>query len=410
MAQQPEKSGKASVQIAARTAEFLTAANCAHVLSDALITHHHKIPQTGVPDSQAIRNLESTTRSMPNSVGLCSTTLESQSPFTTTFAGAQVSVGQDLCVPQDSELGQSLIDLTRAGRAADLQKRGLSEDMIMHLRNAVASNADRYPSAISRTQKQVFFEGPHDCVLVTPVYPAKFAHEINRRLQERRRALKEVQDKPAPERPRLPRHGVYAVGGANPQNVGAIVNKNSSLTRRGGVPILFVSPPAEHLDSIQIMLRRLRASGRYTSIIHLDNDALLTYGHRAARGIALATHRNAEVSQATDLVNEFMRPRTLLTPVLSTFERSFWDHPGWKKVDPDERAWLDPRQGLFDADRLSGRWARAIAYRITRIMERHEQTQGHTDDVAPTPFTMPDRSLTALEDAFLRALKEDATA
>jgi hypothetical protein len=407
MAKHPVKTSEASSQIAERTAELLSAADCVGVISKAVITHHHKIPQTNVPESQSIRNMESVTRSMPNSIGLCSPTLESRSPFTATFAGPQIAVGQDLCVPPEGGIGGSLIDLARSGQDHELHKRGLTEEMITHLRSAIAPNEDHYPSSVSRTQKQVFFEAPEDCVLVTPVYPAKLAHELNRRLRERRQAQKEAQDKSDPNGPKLPPHGAYAVGGANPQNVGAIVNKNSALTRRGGIPILFVSPPREDLAPVQKMLRRLRASGRYAAIAHLDDDALLTFGHRAARGIALAVHRHAEASQAADLVHDFMKPRALLTPVLSAFERSFWEQPGWNRIDPDERAWLDPRQGSVDAIRLSTRWAGAIVSRIAKVMDRHAKIKDRTDGDAPTSFLMPDRSFSALEDAFCRALEKE---
>ncbi|MFP5514820.1 MAG: hypothetical protein ACLGJC_17260 [Alphaproteobacteria bacterium] len=419
----PPKQAKAKadpMHISPRTRALLGAPDAAQQLSDALVTHHHKLPQTSVPDSQAIKDLGSIGRSLDNGVGVCSATIASEDAFSATYGGADIAIGQDLCV-NPNETTPSLLRLARGGSDDDLLARGLTEDMIPPLRTAVGSNMNRYPNAVARQQSQVYFEAGDDCVLVTPVYPVKFAHELNHRLQQRRTAYQALRNEHHTQRgpegtaarrpgtgfgsvPRLPPAGSFSVGGANPQNVGAIINKNSATTRRSGVPVLLVRQPRDLSRPIDKVLRKLRAAGRYASVAELPEDALLTYGWRAARGIALATHRNAEASQASELARFFLEMRMRITPVLLSFDPSFWSDGGWNRVAPIERAFLDPRQGELDIAALTRVFARSVAARIETSINRASATRHADTDENQPRFLMPDRSVKALEDAFCLAL------
>lgn len=399
------------MQISPRTRTLLCAPNATPQLSNALITHHHKLPQTSVPDSQSIKDLGSISRSLDNGIGVCSATIDSEDVFSTTWGGPAIAIGQDLCVNPDETI-PSLLRLARDGRDDALLARGLTEDMASSLRVAVGSNMSRHPITVARQQSQVYFEAGDDCVLVTPVYPVKFAHELNRRLQQRQAAYKALEKArssgTSPDAlPRLPSNGLFSVGGANPQNVGAIINKNSVATRRGGVPILFVRQPRDRQDPIAKVLQRLRASGRYASVAELPKDALLTYGWRAARGIALATHRNAEAAQANELARSFLEMRERITPVLLSFAPSFWADGGWDRVAPDERAFLDPRHGEVDIAALAESFARSVVIRVEASIAQAATARHAESDAIQARFVMPDRSATALEDAFRLALARE---
>ncbi len=409
------------MQIAPRTRKLLCAPDAIRQLSDALITHHHKLPQTSVSDTQSIKDLGSLGRSLDNLVGVCSATIDSDDALSATYGGPTIAIGQDLCVSPDKTT-PSLLRLARGDRDDELLARGLTEDMILSLRAAVGGNASRHPDAVARQQTQVYFEASGDCVLVTPAYPVKFAHELNRRLQQRRAAYEALRNARrtgtgsdgnagrssgtglAPL-PKPPSNGLFSVGGANPQNVGAIVNKNGATTWRGGVPILLVRTQPQHRQGpIAKILQKLRASGRYASVAELPEDALLTYGWRAARGIALATHRNAEAGQAGELARSFLEMRRRITPVLLSFDPTFWADGGWNRVTPNERAFLDPRQGEVDGAALSSAFARSVAALVEKSINQARAARHAEGEGDGARFLMPDRSVTALEDAFRRTL------
>lgn len=385
-------------------------------LKSAIFTHASKIPSTSVGHDFSILDTASAgigflhNSGMP---GICSPNIKSCSPFSATFSGKDIAAGQDLAVDRDAD-HPSLFSLAREGRETELLALGLTQQMARDLIQIISASTDRYPSSVSSLQKQVYFEAGSDSILVTPLYPVKFAHEINRRVQDRRARRKAVLEeykkagKVLPtEHPDVLRVAYYGIGGANPQNVGAIVNKNGLTTRRGGVPMLIVNPPQDRRTAVQRDMQKLRALATYAAIAFIPADELISYANRSAMNLALAAHRNAEYIHAEEIVTAFLGKSAAVMAVFANFQEGFWsdEDGGWSRFSRDERQWLDPREGEFSLDALASQFCAAVASKIEAAVRR-EAARGDQGGEGKSVFNLSDRSREALTEAFRAILKE----
>ena len=364
----------------------------------ALVTHHHKIPFTSVNATLGLLDTWAIDRAGSNSLvpGITSAAIHSDSPLGLSFAGQDIAIAQDLCceirLPGHAH-PVSLLELARRGDADSLASFGLTPEEIAALISAVTDVRSQAPGSVDSGMKQVYFEAGADAVLVTPVYPIKFAAELNSRLRQRDADRKKT-DKEASGRKLRIRRIMQPVGGANPQNVGYLVAKTSDSTVRGTIPLLAFTPPADRAGENTRLLRKIIALGAYGKAIPLDTESLALYGRRAALANNLAIHRDAEADHAADIAQEFLTPLSALRPIIAALDTGVWKDPAWSRIDPAERRLLDPRLGILDARLAARACAARVRDRIARQMNRARVEAGQK-------FSLPARSFAALEDAFI---------
>lgn len=362
-----------------------------------IATHHPKLGHTKIDSSQFVRALKTVHHDPGFTAGLCSLSIDSPFGLGATPGGAEVGISMalacDLGLPEPaSALGKL---------ATDQPLTGVETRHFQPLRDALTALKDRAPSSVTQFEKLFFFETREEEVLLTPLLSLKWVHEINRRLQERDARF--FQEKKAGEEPsarRVPR--LYGpVGGANPQNVGYVVNKNSRNTRRGAIPMLAVRCPEDRRGDLQRALARLGATRSFARVV-LDQAEmraeLLAYGRRAALQLELATHRDAEARHALEIARMFVEFRAALQPWIAALPPLDRQAP-WNRLDAHERAWLDPRVGPFEAAPLARRFALAVGGRIGRLLEGARSAMDGAER-----FILPERSVNQLSAAFEEVL------
>lgn len=384
-------------------------ANGASGLSDALITHHHKIPFPSTDTASGILDIASIDPDVTNDAlpGISSATIYSDSPVGLSHTGQKIGIAQDLSCEikiegRDDPI--SILELARRNDVDGLEHVGLTAAEISHLIQEVAKIAPRIPDVIDGSMKQVYFEAGDQAVLVTPVYPVKFTTELNSRLRRLATEIRAEADDPDNTgiRRRSPRRVGQPVGGANPQNAGYLVSKGSESTRRYAIPILVFTPPSDSSSDATRLLRRLIARGSFAKMGVIDDADLALYGRRSAFASDLSSHRNAETGHASEIVDAFLAPLVDLSPQICGLPPDIWRDPSWEQIPHCERALLDPRLGKLDAARLARHFADHLSNRIRVLLTPRGQSAEHAS--TNSGFSLSARSKTALEDAFVMAL------
>ncbi|MBF0261459.1 MAG: hypothetical protein HQL97_06490 [Magnetococcales bacterium] len=366
-------------------------------LAAIVATHHPKLGHTKIDAGQFVRCLKTVRRDPEFTDGLCSLAIESPYGLGATPGGAEVGISMalacDLGLPEPASALGNL--------AADQPLAGVEAKVWSPLRDALGGLRDRAPAHVTQFEKLLFFETSAEESLLTPLLSLKWVHELNRRLQER--DARYFQAKKAGEEPtarRVPR--LYGpVGGANPQNVGYVVNKNSRNTRRGAIPMLAVRCPEDRRTDLQRALARVGATRSFARVVvdqPQTREELRAYGRRAAMKLELATHRDAEARHAREIAGLFVEFRELLQPWIAALPPLDQGAP-WNRLDPNERAWLDPRVGPFEVAPLARRFAEVVGGRIARLLDPH-----HADAEEGERFVLPNRSQAQLRATFEEVL------
>ncbi|MBY0430495.1 MAG: hypothetical protein K2Q10_04805, partial [Rhodospirillales bacterium] len=257
---------------------------------------------------------------------------------------------------------------------------------------------DHAPDTITQYERLVFFEGQDDEVLLTPIVSLKMVHEMNHRLKERRDHFFQARMAGEKSAVRLLDKVTFPIGGANPQNVGYVVNKGTRNTRHGRLPVLTVTCPEDRRSQIQRRFATMGGARSYLRVASVDKTQLGEYGRRAAIQIGLATHRQAEARQAQEIARQFIEARIGFHPLLATMKPLDEVEP-WKAMDADELAWIDPRVGEFHREVLADRFAQEVKARVERVMNANR-----SGDTSQSPFMMDDRSVESLIEAFKEIL------
>ncbi|WP_130470803.1 hypothetical protein [Candidatus Magnetaquicoccus inordinatus] len=361
-------------------------------LPTILATHHPKLGHSKVDNSQSVLCMQTAARDRKLKIGICSRTLESRYGFGALPGGAEIALSMALACDLGWEDPMSVVALLAAGQAAP---PGMDAATWSGLQAAFAQLSDRAPATVSQYERLVFFEGIDEEILLTPLPSLKWVQELNRRLRERDERFKKAE--PHAAQRRIARN-MLPVGGANPQNVGYVVNKMTRNTRRGAIPVLSVTPPVDRRSTLQRLLARIGYFRSYARVAVVDRASLLFYGRRALLQIDLATHRRAEEAHAVEIAEMFLalgcdlQPHVGRMPALDTLEP-------WRDLPAEELHWLDARTGSFNRVALARRFAQEVKARIERLW--HKQPQ---EDGSHTPFLLPDRSVNSLIAAFEECL------
>ena len=337
------------------------------MLTDIVATHIPKVGHSKVPPEQFVRAMKTVKRDHTLTIGICSATIESIYPLGAICAGAKVARSMALSTGISSEVPISALGALVSGD----NTIGLDQNSWNSLKESYDHLDDRAPSTITQYERVAYFEDQNSEILVTPLSSVKFIHEMNHRLEERRSAGKEV-DK---SKKRSLKRVILPIGGANPQNVGYIVNKMAVNTRRGGVPLLGVVCPKDHRGGPQKIMAILRGSQSYDRIAQADLESLLEFGRRSIIDIDLAVHRAAEYRQALEIARHYLSAKTMVAPLISAIAPEA-AAARFASMNRHELWWLDPRLGRFDRSTLGRRFADALKQRIDQAMARSRRHDG----------------------------------
>lgn len=376
-----------------------------------LLTHHAKVLDSQAGIGSPVINVTSIGYDGEFRHGICSPSIKSDNPLGLESSAQTSGIANSLCTAWGDD-ARSALSMALHGDREALEGIGIVGDKADILIEATSDLESSAPDAVDVSLKQVYFEAGADEVLVTPLAPVKIIHEMNLRFHHMLMERKAWKDRraadPANETsdsPSLPHNLMISAGGANPQNVGYIVNKNSLITRNKGFRAFVATPPAFNRTPAATMIRRLLGGAAYEAVTNLDPADLTDYGRRAAIAIELASHKNAEAMHADQIVCDFFAPLAEVRSIMASKPRTIWTEKGWNRLSSDTRALVDPREGEFDRHRLAERFAEFISNRVAKTMNRTRggNTEGNEN---ARLFVMPPRSRSALVEAFLKALSE----
>ena len=382
-------------------------------LSDVAATHLAKLRHSGISDQQAVRCMRTTGYEPDFSYGLCSVSIRSDHVFSTTLSGSDIGPGQALAAGNSA-----LLPALVRGESHPPAGHAIPTQVWQGWRNELSAMPDTEPDGVERFGVAAYFETgrtKNDAILTTPTTSVKLVHALNERIGIRWAATKKQKAEIAagdndavaadPETgeitTRPPLFSVLAVGGANPQNVGAIVNKTTETTRRGGYPVLMArAPRAPQQSRVRQWMRRLGATGRYTSVPFIPEKSAVAFVARALAAYDLATHRYKEAAHARKLVAHFMYPAEALGTALQRLGDDL-ERPPWCSLNATERAWLlgEP----YDRAVLIHGFTHGLRERVQHAHDRAERAAGRKNKDAPGVL-LPARATQAIEDAFREAL------
>lgn len=360
-----------------------------------LATHHVKLFSTDVLWKQRILDVE-VVNGRPNATkAVCSTTIDGNFALTLAIGATGANLANALTLELDGRPANAL-HYARNGDAESLRKLKFSKKEVEILLAEVKSLKPVYPDTVDPSQKQVFFETETDCILVTPSVSAKVFAEIHRRLRKLADAW-QGQGKPSPKRDYVPVSMNAHFGGSNPQNAGASLGKSSRVSSRNSVSLLLANPPQDRRSPTARMLARIGARGSYDAAVNIEPEELVTYATRAMTSIELRSLIDAETRQADELAEAYLGPAVAIRKFVAARER-LGSTPPYDKLSKDELAFLDSRNGAFDAETLADLFTKALARRIGWAARRKNEAGQHVQ------YLLPDRSFLNLRSAFGRAL------
>ena len=360
-----------------------------------LATHHVKLFSTDVPWKQRILDVAAVNGRHGTTKAVCSTTIDGDFALTLAIDGTGANVANALTLESDARTANAL-HYARDGDVQSMREMEFSEEEIEIVLAQLQGLEPVFPDTVDRFQKQVFFETETDCILVTPSVSAKVLAEIHRRLRGLSDAWAD-QGRPSPRRDYVPVSMNAHFGGSNPHNAGATLGKSTRVSSRGSVPLLVANPPQDRRSATGRMLAWIGARGSYDAAVNMETEELLAYAARAMTGIELRTHVDGEMRHADELAEAYLRPAAAIREFVTPRERLGSRAP-YNRLSKAELAFLDSRNGEFDAETLARVFAKALSRRIGWTARRKNEAGHHI------PYILPERSFVNLRSAFERAL------
>jgi hypothetical protein len=353
-------------------------------LDKVLHTHTTDLPHKGV-DSTPIVERRTLVGKKESGPFVASTTIQGPAFRAAIDCGAQ-TVGAAMRLADDLGYATpgSFIDLALVPTNDLHERTRISSGTIEKLRNLLRATNDKAPESFSSDHAVVYFEAGDQEVLITPVMPVRVLRSINSRLVKG--ALRETNGRVWVAPPPIAMAMLVPQGGAQPQNIGHYVNAQpkplpdgriqNTGSRRGGYLALRVRAPTGQREGWVRDLARILATGQLGSICRVDRNQAQVYGARSRKKIVLpgltvrlAVLRRAEVSQAQELVGDFLAPLFALRRSLQAQKRG--NRRNLERLPLEDARWLNDEASREDLEAMAGRFADYLCRRVAELGGRN---------------------------------------